>query len=957
MFRRPRASLLGVRPKLDSESRATRKRKTRLGLETFEDRLVPAVSATFQLDNDWGSGFVGSIRIANDEDTSIPNWRLEFDFSHQITQIWNGVVSSHAGNHYEIGNAGYNSTIAPRSVTEFGFVGSPGNVTTFPTNYVLNGVPLGGGSLPVISITDASITEGDATNSDLGFAVVLSSAATYSVAVRYSTRDGSALAASDYRSTSGTLTFQPGETRKDILATVLGDLRDEFDESFQIVLSNPTGATLGTATALGTILDNDPPPVLQVSDVTVQEPTTLDVDPGFFHTSGNQILDAADKPVRIAGVNWFGMETNAFAPGGLWVRNYRDMMDQMRQLGFNTIRLPFSNQLFNANSNPSGIDYAKNPDLQGLKGIGIIDRLVAYAGQIGLRIILDHHRSDAGNGAQGSGLWYTGAYPESRWISDWAMLAARYAGNPTVIGADLHNEPHGSANWGAGGANDWRLAAERAGNAVLAANPNWLIITEGVEVASSGWTWWGGNLSNAGTHPVRLNVPGRLVYSPHDYPASVYPQPWFSDPNYPNNLYSVWDRHWGYLFRQGTAPILLGEFGTKLQTASDRQWLNTLINYLGGDLNGDGQSDLTPGQHGASWMWWTWNPDSSDTGGILQDDWIHVQQEKVDLLEPVQFPWAGGTGTQKATFTVSLGAPSEKTVRVRYATANGTAEAGLDFDGVSGALEFAPGQTTKLVQVNILADAVAENPENFFLRLSDPENATLSDTEGEGTIRDADDPPPPTISVGDVRVTEGDSGTRLAEFTVTLSAASAQSVTVQYATVNGSALAVQDYLSRSGTLTFAPGVRSRTIQVPIVGDLLPESTETFRLQLSSPTNASLGVDRGTGTIVDNDSSSVRVTFTVRRDWGTGFVADMAIINDGPDDINDWILEFDLDRNITNLWNATIVSHVGTRYVIRAASWNRVIKANGGRVEFGFEASPGNVSIGPRNLVLNGLPLP
>ncbi|MHC5542836.1 glycoside hydrolase family 5 protein, partial [Singulisphaera rosea] len=160
----------------------------------------------------------------------------------------------------------------------------------------------------------------------------------------------------------------------------------------------------------------------------------------YFHTQGNQILDANNQAVKIAGVNWFGMETANYAPDGLWARNYQEMMDQMKQLGFNTIRLPFSDQLFDASSKPQGINYSLNPDLQGLNGLGIMDKIVAYAGQIGMRVFLDHHRSEAGAGAEGSGLWYTSAYPESRWISDWTMLAQHYAGNPTVIGGDLANE-------------------------------------------------------------------------------------------------------------------------------------------------------------------------------------------------------------------------------------------------------------------------------------------------------------------------------------------------------------------------------------------------------------------------------------------------------------------------------------------------------------------------------------
>ena len=159
---------------------------------------------------------------------------------------------------------------------------------------------------------------------------------------------------------------------------------------------------------------------------------------GYWHTSGSRILDSNNQPVRIAGINWFGFETANYAPHGLWSRGYKDMLDQIKTLGYNTIRLPFSNQLFDAGSTPNGIDFSKNPDLQGLSGIQIMDKVVAYAGQKGLRIILDRHRPDS---AAQSALWYTSAYSEQRWINDWKMLATRYNNNPTVIGGDLHNEP------------------------------------------------------------------------------------------------------------------------------------------------------------------------------------------------------------------------------------------------------------------------------------------------------------------------------------------------------------------------------------------------------------------------------------------------------------------------------------------------------------------------------------
>jgi endoglucanase len=170
--------------------------------------------------------------------------------------------------------------------------------------------------------------------------------------------------------------------------------------------------------------------------------------------------------------------------------------------------------MLDAGSTPNGIDFGQNPDLRGLSAFEVLDRLVAGARTRGLRIILDRHRPDAN--AQ-SALWYTGAYDEARWIRDWITLARRYRDDPTVIGVDLHNEPHGAATWGDGNmATDWRLAAERAGNAVLAVNPDLLIVVEGIERYAGTSYWWGGNLRGARTAPVRLPVPGRVVYSPHD---------------------------------------------------------------------------------------------------------------------------------------------------------------------------------------------------------------------------------------------------------------------------------------------------------------------------------------------------------------------------------------------------------------------------------------------------------
>lgn len=350
------------------------------------------------------------------------------------------------------------------------------------------------------------------------------------------------------------------------------------------------------------------------------QPVPLQASSGYWRTDGGRIVDTNNQTVRVAGVNWFGLETGSYAPHGLWSRNYKDLMNQIKDLGFNTIRLPFSNEVLNSSTKPNGIDYQLNPDLANLSSLEIMDRVVSYAGAIGLRVVLDRHRPDAN--AQSS-LWYTDNVPESKWISDWELLAKRYANNPTVVGVDLHNEPHDSACWGCGDSSrDWKMAAEKAGNAILAVNPNLLIIVEGVQAHDNNWYWWGGNLAGVRNAPINLKVANRVVYSPHDYPSSVNPQPWFNEANYPQNLPALWDRTWGYIQKEGIAPVIIGEFGTKLESESDRIWLQSLTNYLK--------------QTGISWMFWSFNPNSGDTGGILMDDWKSVRQDKLEYLKSIQ---------------------------------------------------------------------------------------------------------------------------------------------------------------------------------------------------------------------------------------------------------------------------------------------------------------------------------
>lgn len=443
--------------------------------------------------------------------------------------------------------------------------------------------------------------------------------------------------------------------------------------------------------------------------------------PGPFFARAATIVDAGGEPARLHGLNWFGFETETLAPHGLWARNWRTMMDEVKALGFNVLRLPLSGELVaSGGGRPSGIDIGLNPDLAGLDGLQILDAIVGYADVIGLRIVLDYHRGPPGSGPNESGLWYGAGRTEADVVAEWRTLAERYGEAPAVIGADLVNEPF-LATWGDGSATDWAAAAARIGKAVLAIAPHWLIIVEGVAVYRGEPYWWGGNLQGVRDHPVALERPDKLVYSAHDYPPSLHDQPWFADGS---ELADVFERNWGYLAQEGLAPVLLGEWGSRLATAEDRAWAASLSQYLA--------------RHDIPWLWWALNPNSGDTGGLLEDDWSTVRPEVVQLLapflgetRPAPVDVAGGA----ATFTVTLPAPAAHETLLPYATVDGSAEAGRDYVATAGTLTFAPGETRKSIKVPLLPDALLEAEEVFYLVVgagSDRRTsaaATISDAE------------------------------------------------------------------------------------------------------------------------------------------------------------------------------------------------------------------------------------
>jgi sugar lactone lactonase YvrE len=211
----------------------------------------------------------------------------------------------------------------------------------------------------------------------------------------------------------------------------------------------------------------------------------------------------------------------------------------------------------------------------------------------------------------------------------------------------------------------------------------------------------------------------------------------------------------------------------------------------------------------------------------------------------------GNAGTVSASFQVSLAAPSAQTVKVDYATANGTATAPGDYTSTIGTVTLLPGETTKTVTVPVKGDTLPESNETFHVNLSNPSNATITAGQGIGMI--VNDDPPPTLAIADATVIEGKQGDqRSASFRVSLSGPSGQTVTVAYATADGTALAPWDYASASGIVTFAAGETAKTVTVTIRGDKTREPDETFFVNLLNATNAVISDRQALGRILNDD---------------------------------------------------------------------------------------------------------
>jgi len=155
----------------------------------------------------------------------------------------------------------------------------------------------------------------------------------------------------------------------------------------------------------------------------------------FLNASGNKLFDSTGKEVRLTGVNWFGFETQNYFPHGIWTRDMKSVLQQIKDLGFNTIRVPWCNEMLNPGvsitipsygSDPyTGISPMNEEETNITKPIELLDVFVRWCQENDMKIVLDNH-SRAADGFLSEEVWYTPEYSEERWINDWKFMADRY---------------------------------------------------------------------------------------------------------------------------------------------------------------------------------------------------------------------------------------------------------------------------------------------------------------------------------------------------------------------------------------------------------------------------------------------------------------------------------------------------------------------------------------------------
>jgi hypothetical protein len=711
---------------------------------------------------------------------------------------------------------------------------------------------------PPLSVSNVAQNEGQTGPTTFPFTVTLASASGRTVTVNFATQPGSGASGAvsggvapqnDYQHTSGTLTFEPGQTTKTIAVLVNGDTFNEANETFNVNLAGATNATLASGGGVGTILNDDAQPSLSVNDQTVSESggsatftVTLSSASGQTVTVNFATLDgpapAATNP------NDYGSTANllSFAPAEtsktLTVPIVQDALDEPDEKF--TVKL--SNESNATVTKRDGVGTITDDDAPPTVSIASVASVtegapslfnVTLSAASGQQVTVQFATT---NGTATAPADYTAAPATALTFAPGEI--AKQISVPTIN--DTLDEP----------AETFTVTLSAPTNAILGA-PSSALAT-----------------INDNDDPPTLSITDRSVLEGNSQALGTC----------------------GAAPAPGTTPTGFAPFTVTLSAASGQvvivQWStanNTAV--AGADYAAVPATTLTfsPGGPLSQTVCARINGDLSDepnetfnvvltgatnatladgtgVGTILDDD-----GEPALTVTGAGDPENGGA----ARFVVSLLPSSGHTVTVDLTTVGGTAVAGIDFASIPAgvspgpplscvsnpcSLTFPPGQSSKAIDVNLVNDTLDENNETFSVRLSNELNAkVLNGNDRVGIVTILDDDPTPSVSIGDATVNEGNGGTVNANFQLTLSAASGRTVSVDYAVANGSAVAPEDYGSSSGTVSFAPGETAATVAVAVNGETSFEGDETFAVSLSTPVNVTIGDGEGFGTIVNDDS--------------------------------------------------------------------------------------------------------
>ncbi|HEY2840404.1 MAG TPA: Calx-beta domain-containing protein [Pirellulales bacterium] len=676
---------------------------------------------------------------------------------------------------------------------------------------------------PVLSIGDESILEGQSGSKTLTFTATLSQPSARTVTVDYTTADGSATAGSDYETKSGTLTFIAGSTSQTIDVQIDGDTDTEGNETFTVNLSNAVNATPDTLQATGSILNDDG------YTITVNEGTATEGDSTGTPMTFTAILSQpATAPLTFdwATVPASGTATSdvdyqsasgtvTFAAGEstatFTVNVIGDTLDENDE----TFQVNLSNPSYGTFSNdgpvtgtivdndaPPTVSITGGSITEGNSGTQTLNFTVNLDNPSGKTVTVDFATAD-GTATAGS---------------DYAAKTGTVTFQPgqisqtvgVVVNGDTTIEPDETFTVGLSNAANATLGTSQATGTIVD-DDNFIISVADTSVQE------GNSGQTAMTFTLTLNRP------------AVGP------------LQVTYGTEPGTATAAGDQKDFEGAAG--FATIADGETSTTVTVEIDGDTTDEPDETLQLLLVNPSYGTVPANP---ATGTIINDD-----SPPTMSIAPASAP-EGDTSGNPLSFVVTLSQASGKTVTVNYATAGGTATEGTDYTAASGTLTFNPGDTSKTIVVNTFGDTAIEDNEMFTVNLTNVSNATISgDPFATGTI--VDDDGTPSISIANASLTEGNSGTSQMTFTATLSKPSTSTVTVQVATADGTAIAGQDYQAANGTLTFNSGETSKQFTITIGGDTLFEADETFTVNMTNATNATIAAPQATGTILNDDA--------------------------------------------------------------------------------------------------------